>query len=311
MKIINASASGKVIIAGEHAVVYGGQALAAPLSRYVTFFCENYGPECHQTHFFIENKIDPQFEEILEQLWQKTLDLFGSDYIHISCKTSSSIPLGGGLGSSAALCVALIRLAEKILQKNLNSQEKINFANTLETFFHGSPSGLDVSTSVFESLIVFEKGQVATPVTLSKDANELFQFVLIDSGERSSTKDMIARGKNYFFGSAIRQDIIQNFNTETQKCLTALVEREPNLLAQSFKTLESYLNAAGVVTPKMRSIIDKCEDLGCLASKPTGAGGGGYILTFLGANTNKNKYLEIENRLRSTFSHGEMISFSL
>lgn len=267
-------ACGKFILAGEHAVVYGARALAAPLfSRTIEIHLHPDG----QDHFTLNGR--PVSEPAIIDLLQNAKKIFDVNH-HIAFECTAKIPVGAGLGSSAALCVALVRALAAHSGRELSPDQVSRHANELEKIFHGSPSGLDSATVAQARCLIFSKkeGIRLLPKTLPRP----FHFLLIDTGERSSTRLMIEKAAPYF--QQERENKVALFDHLTDDSERALLEGDSGLMAGAFRRSYTALEAAGVVTERMKFLTDQLYALGITAVKPTGAGGGGCLLGLLEAN---------------------------
>ncbi|APJ03089.1 mevalonate kinase [Silvanigrella aquatica] len=310
--LLKASAAGKAILIGEHSVVYGYKAIAMALpdvrlqisllppdaSKHMTSWDEAW-----QT--LIKGQIIEPGQNItalLNKAFHKALSLCGLDndmqfYKPQSILVESEIPLGGGMGSSAAISTCFVKIAEQIaLQKNkinkkLTIEQQIEFANEIDCYFHfGKASGLDVAAVASDGIIEFIKG---APLKYLKNKKE-FWLALIDTKERGETATMVA-------GVAKK---IQTHPLETKKCLeilgilaedavTHITDGNVIELSQCLNTAQIQLNQLGVSTPNIEEIILKLKSQGALAAKLTGAGGGGLVLGLF-ANEPNQLYHEFD-----------------
>jgi len=288
-----ASSCGKVILVGEHAVVYGSQAVAMALpnvSLQIIIYPEQ--TKSWETSWFIEdlslkkNPISsylapPETQIQLTQAFAKALSLCGistplSEFMPQQIHIRSQIPLGGGLGGSAAISVSLIRLASQLLDQQLNFSQEAALANEIDNIFHSNrASGLDASAIASRGMISFSKIQ-----GVRRLHNKCtFWLALVDSGERSATSLMVKK-------VAEQLDISpENTKFHLQKmgelATQAIVSLESNLLkdfSDAVNDAHISLQAIGVSTPKIDSIIEKLREQGALAAKVTGAGGGGLVM---------------------------------
>lgn len=235
---------GKVILSGEHAVVYGKMALAASISLGVSArVVESVG-----------NKKN--------LLINKAIAVAGGDET-IQIKIESELPIGSGLGSSAAVSAATIRAVREYLRNPINDDDLFELTMECEKLAHGNPSGIDASVVVYGGLIGFVKGK---PVERLK-INQPVKLLLADSGKPSeTTKEMI----ELVAGKPEKNELIAQIGMVTkqvkQKLLNGLDVGE--LLNQNGLLLEKL----GVVGEKTKKLSRELRAMGA-SVKITGAGG--------------------------------------
>ena len=142
---------GKVIITGEHSVLRGGLAVAYPLYNK---FLEMIVLSSEQ------NKGYKDFQPIDQKLLKRALEICGKSASDLKEKIFIKSSLaGGGLGNSGAACVALGRLM--MTQGWLSSSDLFNYCQTLENFFHGESSGLDIAVILKQAPISYQREEGA------------------------------------------------------------------------------------------------------------------------------------------------------
>lgn len=263
-----------MILIGEHAVVYGAKAVAMPV----------YGMSI-SLKASRSNKDSITINE--EDLSAKLLNLLkdakrllnSSLKLHVSA--DSSLPLGAGLGSSAALSVGLIKSIASLEQLEVSNNEVSRLANTLEERFHGSPSGLDVSVVAHNKPIIFQKDLGASQISPSEKFTQNYTFALIDSQKRASTKDMVKIASKYFSSTESGEKLVRDFNQATAEMIDGLEKGPANLVKSAMDKACKLLESISVVPDDLKKMINEAICLGCIAVKPTGAGGGGYLLALL------------------------------
>jgi len=263
MNKITFSAPGKVHLLGEHAVVYGKPALLATvgLRVYVTI---SQGQSIHP----LQKTIHPIIKKYLRT---KAIPPY-------QVQINSQIPIGAGLGSSAAISAAYIASLLTFLKAkwNLNLINQLTFE--AEKVFHGNPSGADPATVIFGGLIWFRKESsdlkliqqlpFSIPNKLAKN------FVLINTGTpKETTKDMVTMVKNLY---QKKPSIVDNFLEKqeqlTKELLEALQLKKEKKLKSVIKMGENNLEKIGVVSKSVLPIIREIESSGG-AAKICGGGG--------------------------------------
>ncbi len=258
--------SGKVILTGEHSVVYGHTAILASL---------NMGISCKVKEGFLskEQKQDRYLQHILEIFAKHTQ--FPLSKINVSIQIESNLLEKSGLGSSAAFAAAVFSELFKFHNYSLNEDRLYNLVLEAENFIHGHSSGADPSIVVYGGLIAFSQGKVES-ISNKTLMNE--HFFLINSGEASeSTGEMVQKVAD----KPNNQAILQKIGILSQRMLENLNSGvfNPSLLNENQILLEQI----GVVGLKAQEIIQKLKNYGAFC-KITGAGGvktgSGYILAW-------------------------------
>lgn len=276
------SACAKTILVGEHAVVYGASAIAIPIRDMrieLTVKQDSRGEDRPLLQMDLGGQpVSPQFVEAAREA-AKLLEIPNPG---LKISGTSSIPIGAGLGSSAALSVALIRAMAGIYGREIGTSDESRFANHLERAFHGNPSGLDASIVAYESPLSFSKAQGIKSI----DVTGTWQFALIDSGERSSTSMMIKKVAPWFHHRTEGHKRLDAFNKLATSAMTALSRGTagrdaPLELADAMNQARSLLQEAGASTTTLDDLTEIALNCGALAAKPTGAGGGGCLLVLL------------------------------
>lgn len=247
---ITVSAPGKVILSGEHAVVYGYPALLSAVNRRLTF------------------SLPLQKTDYPKDIWEleKRVRDIG---------VKSGIPLGSGMGSSAAYAVAVAAMWLKL--QGISTKKKINeLAYNIEKKHHGNPSGADNTISTYggylwyrketESLKTFQRLKVPTNTP---------SFYLINSGKpEETTKEMVDFiGERIKDRSRVIKDIFLQIEKIVRHWAQSLEKDLPfNLIKEMIRDNQRLLVQLGVVSPVAQHMVSEVEKIDG-AAKITGAGG--------------------------------------
>ena len=289
------SACGKAIIVGEHAVVYGAQAVAIPITSLVT---ELDLTVAHDRCRLSLGNLPLLSKQRLQHLKEVVFDAFKVLQItpfpfEINFRSNSL--MGAGLGSSAALSVALIRLLSNWVGRQMSDSQVARLANYLELRFHGNPSGLDTAVVACRAPILFQKDRLLHKITVRKIAdNYPWRFALIDSGVRAPTLAMVKKAVPYFQKQSKR---LTEFSRCAQQVAHALALGKISPVAEAMTIVDYMLREAKITTAHLIDIIDEVKSFGVLAAKSTGAGGGGCVLALLNPKQ-ANKQLQT---IRTTY----------
>lgn len=279
---VSAAACGKTIIVGEHAVVYGAKAVAMPLTtmamgvRLTRSSARGVGGAPVFKAIFGGRNVSDHVTGVIEDAF-RVLDVRP---FSVEIEGSSTILVGAGLGSSASLCVAVLKAVARAAGLDLRPDELAKYGNQLERRFHGNPSGLDTAVVAYEEAVAFIKGDVPVPIkVLAPAGRRAWNFAVIDSCTRSSTIAMIKLAEPWF--QEAKAEKIAAFNSASDSVISGLATGNPSLVAKGMQESGALLEQAGVVNDPLKTLITHAIEAGCLAAKTTGAGGGGCVLALL------------------------------
>ncbi|MFW5703615.1 MAG: mevalonate kinase [Patescibacteria group bacterium] len=271
----------KVILSGEHAVVYGKPALICGLGIYATVTVADAERKQfpHPACEYIENAVLAYLKKhkisYTDRPYQVTADV--------------QIPISRGLGSSAALSVCMSAALLEFLTGTEFEKEQINaVAYAAEKQFHGNPSGADNSTCCYGGLVFYRK-EFEFLKTLSVLHGKLPEPIerrlyLIDSGApRESTKDMVRLvGKRYNADPSETDAILARIEKATKRMVVSIIKEDIELFRSCIEDNHYALESLGVVSSSCKKLLNSLSDYG--VGKITGAGGNtkgsGFILFY-------------------------------
>lgn len=282
---ISVDVPGKIILIGEHSVVYGHQALATPLSD-VRLTLTTYPKTARSWQDAWQIRLRGQefplteyFANLLTQSLDLVLKLMGENLKNFKPQLlfiDSQIPLGGGMGGSAAVSASFVKLCAKIFKKTLSLEKEIEFANQIDSLFHfGRASGLDVTTILANQCIAFQRGK---PIRTIKNPSSFF-IALIDSEERTETRVMVEKvAHGLDTNKKYTESIIEHLGQLSLDSIQQLIAGDLTQLAKNLNAAHLLLDQLGVSTPTLNHLCDELRNHGALCAKLTGAGGGGLVL---------------------------------
>lgn len=248
-------AHGKLILVGEHAVVYGHPAIAFAVDLETRVTVEVGGSD-----------LDSEADD--EPLRRAIAQTFGPGH---SVTIRGELPVGRGMGSSAALSVALIRARNKLRGQKASAREVFEDALELERIFHHHPSGLDVAVSVRGGSLRYVKGE--KPLPLPPPAGRI---VVLDTGVVSNTAALVqgVMSRRPWVDSALNR--IGALVDEA-----AAVLKAPAALGALMNENHALLREIGVSTPELDALVTLATDAGAYGAKLSGAGGGGVAIALV------------------------------
>jgi mevalonate kinase len=272
MTILKTFSPGKVILSGEHSVLYGQPALVSSI---------NLGLDASLNEGSSDRSLveDPYFSHIVSLFEQK----FTKKVTDLSFSFSSSLPQQSGLGSSAAFAHVVLKAFDKHFGLKLAKKDLFNLVWEAEHFKHGVSSGVDPMAVVYQGLIEFEKkNDQVQPQLFNCPILKNKHFCLINSGKaKESTKEMAELIKEKSKISEKIQQTIYQMGDLTKSFIKNLKSNffKPYFISRNQRLLEDL----GVVGEKAKSIIRLVEASGGFA-KITGSGGtvkgSGFILAY-------------------------------
>lgn len=276
-------APGKVILLGEHAVVYGYPALAAALDRGVVMDAmptTKGGLRLVIPAWDISVKADDDSQvarcmcAVADAL---ALDPASNGRPHLSLHGDAQIPFGAGLGSSAALAVAIARAMMMWAKRPLDAATLAHAAGASETIVHGKPSGVDVALAITGQLGVFRKSSGLAPVKRANGAAPSLRVLIGPSGQPRSTGDMVRRVAEVT-GERPADKRLAELGGLTDSGTTALLNQDLPMLGEAMMRAQQILADLGVSTPVLDELCKKAIEEGAHGAKLTGAGGGGAVI---------------------------------
>lgn len=288
-----ASAPGKAILLGEHAVVYGKPAIAIPVSQLrVEATVEAF--RCPDNQIWIDSPVirlyknarDLPYEHPLREAVDLTLqECEKKTFPGMMIRINSSLPIGGGMGSGAAVSCALIRALSAGIDGHPLPPETVNrLAFEVEKIHHGNPSGVDNTVITYEQPIYFKRNAPLVKVTVGGPIH----LVIADTGINSATSTMV---------SGVRKRFEQNKEAYQQKfdSIEKLVDSAHKAiesgdiarLAETMNENHRLLQELEVSSFSLDRLVKTALTSGALAAKLIGAGGGGNMIALCTADTTK------------------------
>ncbi|MCB0109885.1 MAG: mevalonate kinase [Caldilineaceae bacterium] len=280
-----ATAPGKIILVGEHAVVYGRPAIAVPVWERVaqaTIRAGTPGSGCIGVARDLGRTLalaTAHEDEPLALVTRLTLAQLGiepnPDW-HI--EVSSQIPIASGLGSGAALSAALVRAIYAHVGQPVTAEQVSALVYESERLYHGTPSGIDNTVIAHGVPIWFVKGQPPEPFT----PQVAFTIVIADSGIAAPTKETVGDVRRAWQADPMRYegyfDAIQRV---VEQARTAMETGQVGELGRLFNANQQLLAEIGVSSAPLERLIDAALGAGALGAKLSGGGRGGNVIALV------------------------------
>lgn len=268
---LEAQAGGKVILLGEHFVVYGGPAVACGISLGARVTAE----PAEQFTLSVEGKTflsNPASPLVLERALH-TMSAHARRPLR--CMAALDLPAGGGLGSSAALAAALARVILIDNGKGLDPSRIAELCKGFEEVCHGRASGVDVAAVVAGGWIEFTRVRGPQGISLQKDV----LLVVGHSGEASATAERVADVAQWRGANAARWDGLMQANSlNAERAVRGLVQGDIGAVGAATDAGHLLLVELGLSTASTESMVRTAKLHGAVGAKLTGAGGGGAVV---------------------------------
>ena len=272
---------GKIILFGEHAVVYGSRAIAAPVPLAVRarVVDDNDGVWLVVPRWGVEQRLrrDPSKQRSFEVPAALILRELGLTDRSMRIEVYSELPRAMGLGGSAAVAVAIIRAMDRHFELNLTDDQVNALAFQCEEVAHGTPSGIDNTVATFGQPLVYRKGQ--PPQIQSLELSEPITFVIGMTGVESLTAKMVARVRD---GRKRNRDVydtvFKGIDAVTLQAIGALKRHDLERLGELMNVCQGLLNGLQVSSWELEELIQIARENGALGAKLTGGGGGGSMI---------------------------------
>ncbi|HIM35211.1 MAG TPA: hydroxymethylglutaryl-CoA reductase, degradative [Pseudomonadales bacterium] len=273
-------ASGKIILLGEHAVVYGRPALAAPIPLAVEArVVDSADTVLLIPRWGIEQRVPPMSENpqgvtrILALLLER-LDLASRA---LTIEAFPNVPRAMGLGGSSALAVAVIRALSDHFKLDLSNERVNELAFECERAAHGTPSGVDNTIATYGSTLLFENN--GSPSFQEVRPAGSVSIAIGISGKESLTATTVAQVRKAWERQPERYErIFDQIGDLTRAGTEALQDGAYQELGELMNLCQGYLNALQVSTPELEELIHIARRRGAVGAKLTGGGGGGSVI---------------------------------
>jgi mevalonate kinase len=296
--MITASAPGKCILLGEHAVVYGQPAMAMAINMHSfctiidtkkefelifpdeAYTCTISNPRKNLNRI---SKTYNQFRNILSIFQSK----YHIDLDRISIRIESELSSGSGLGSSASTAIAFLCAINNKFDLDLDAEKINHYGLEMEKWVHGTPSGIDNSICTYGGIIVFQNG------IREKLIPPKFPILITNSGQIHNTGNVI---KNLRKKSLSINELFKDIGQIVEEGVLAIKSKNFIKLGDIFNQNQSILAKLGLSTAKIDEIISISTKNGAYGAKLTGAGAGGSVITIGELNDLQKIQLLLQNQ---------------
>jgi mevalonate kinase len=292
--MITASAPGKIILLGEHAVVYGRPAIAVPVTHVqatVTLEPGGRGLIIHAldtgrtVDYAHADPLDP-----LAAIVRVTLAHFGLAVPDLSISIRSTIPIASGLGSGAAVSVAIARALADWATTGATTGATTRgrpypddatisgLAYEVERLHHGTPSGIDNTVIAYNRPVFFVRGEPIETFSVQRP----FTVVIGNTGVASPTKIAVGDVRRGWEAEPARYEAwFDQIGGLAQQARAAIESAEIDRLGPLMDQNQSLLQNIGVSNVELERLIDAAKAAGAAGAKLVGGGRGGNMIALV------------------------------
>lgn len=294
-----ASSPGKIILFGEHAVVYGRPALAVPVTQVHADVEVTDSPRAgvwiHAPDIALHAELASlPSDHALGAAVRSVFSALGvSPFPSLEIRITSTIPVASGLGSGAAVSIALIRaLSSFITSTSLSasfhlssfarpplSLEEINFlAYEIEKLHHGTPSGIDNTVVTYARPIYFVRGQ---PLETFK-VGASFTLVIADTGISAPTKESVSDVRKLWEADKVKwEKVFDEIGEIARQAKEKIENGEWQSLGALMNANHALLQSLTVSSPELDHLTEIARKSGADGAKLSGGGRGGNLIALV------------------------------
>jgi len=305
-----AYASGKVILFGEHAVVYGQPAIAVPVTQVRARATVEVGSSDEgQGITIVAEDLERSYtlgqappDDVLRAIVVSTLEHIGVGTKHdLTITISSTIPIARGLGSGAAVSTAIVRALGHHFANRMSPQAISSLVYETEKIHHGTPSGIDNTVIAFEKPVYFVRDQKIEMFSVKSP----FLLVIADTGVASPTRIAVSHVRRAWEREREKyEELFDEIGTIAEMGRCAIERGEIETVGRLMNENHRLLQLIGVSSPELEGLVEAAREGGSLGAKLSGAGRGGNILALVTQETCSR----VELMLRLAGAKGVIIS---
>jgi mevalonate kinase len=287
--LTTAYAPGKVILFGEHAVVYGRPAIAVPVTQVracadVRDLPSGHGFVIRARDLDLQHRMATPLREEhpaypLEATIRHTLEWLKIEQApDLTLTVASTVPIARGLGSGAAVATAIVRALSQHLGYALTPQQVSELVYQTEIIHHGTPSGIDNTVIAFEQPVYFVKEHPIEILHVGKP----FWLVIADTGIASPTKVAVGDVRRSWQSDSEKYEaLFDRMRAIAVQARQALAHGDITVMGTLMDENQQLLEAIDVSSPELEQLIQAARQAGAMGAKLCGAGRGGNMIALV------------------------------
>jgi len=282
------SAPGKIILFGEHAVVYGRPALAVPVTQVhaevevMDASRAGIWIDAPDVNLHAELMRLPSDHPIAAAIHNLFFQFHISPFPNLEIRINSTIPVASGMGSGAAVTVALTRALASHLSCSMSDEEVNAFTYEIEKLHHGTPSGIDNTVVTYARPVYFVRDQPIETFSVGQP----FTIVIADTGLSAPTKESVADVRKLFESDEKYWDnVFDEMGDISFAARHVIREGWLRMLGSLMDENHAYLQELTVSSPELDRLAEAARGAGALGAKLSGGGRGGNMIALVEPET--------------------------
>lgn len=283
MDLLKTTAPAKVILFGEHAVVYGQPAIAVPVmdiraqasitpGERFSIIALDTGQSLTLEH------LTQMVDDALAKMASLTLAWLQTPPPPFTITLSSEIPAASGLGSGAAVSACLGRAIALACGRELASADLNTLVYEVERIYHGTPSGIDNTVIVYEQPVYFVRDQPIIRLNITRPLH----LVIADTGKAALTKDSVSDVRRLYNAErAATEQLIGQIGDITRRARPFLEDGDAAVLGHLMDENHTLLQKLTVSSPELDKLVSAARAAGALGAKLSGGGRGGNMIALV------------------------------
>ena len=278
------SAPGKIILFGEHAVVYGRPALAVPVTQVhadvevTDTDSAGIWIDAPDIDLHAELNTLPSDHPIAAVIHNLFFLSRVSPFPTINIKITSTIPVASGLGSGAAVTVALTRALSTHINYTMTDEQVNAFAYEIEKLHHGTPSGIDNTVITYAKPVYFVKGQAIETFKVGQP----FTIVIGDTGVSAPTKESVGDVRKLWEADKTKwESLFDKVGELVKEARNSIESGKTKELGMLMNQNHTVLQELTVSSPELDKLVSAARTAGALGAKLSGGGRGGNMIALV------------------------------
>ena len=278
------SAPGKIILFGEHAVVYGRPALAVPVTQVhadvevTDTDSAGIWVDAPDIDLHAELNTLPSDHPIAAVIHNLFFLSRVSPFPTVNIKITSTIPVASGLGSGAAVTVALTRALSTHINYTMTDEQVNAFAYEIEKLHHGTPSGIDNTVITYAKPVYFVKGQAIETFKVGQP----FTIVIGDTGVSAPTKESVGDVRKLWEADKTKwESLFDKVGELVKEARNSIESGKTKELGMLMNQNHTVLQELTVSSPELDKLVSAARTAGALGAKLSGGGRGGNMIALV------------------------------